>query len=225
MTRSCGVIIVAAGSGRRFGDQDKVLAHLGGRPMIEWSLDLFSGIPGIEQIVVVAGTHSIERIQDLATGFGTCDVTVCIGGDTRRDSVRAGFSQLKSTIEMVAVHDAARPLTNSGLVERVFQAAAVHGAAVPGLPATDTMYQVGPDGIAASTLPRDALRAVQTPQVARYAWLHACLQPEGEYTDEGSALIASGYPVYVVDGCPENIKITHPDDLERAEAIRSRRSL
>lgn len=225
MTRSCGVIIVAAGSGRRFGNEDKVLASLGGRPMIEWSLDLFSGTPGVEQIVVVAGAHSIERIQGLAAGVDGCRVNVCLGGEMRRDSVRAGFAHLDSNLDLVAVHDAARPLTDAGLVARVFQTAALHGAAVPGLPATDTMYQVGADGLAESVLPRSALWAVQTPQIARYDWLSACLQQEGDFTDEGSALIASGYPVHVVKGSPENIKVTHPDDLERADIIRSRRDL
>lgn len=225
MTLSRAAIIVAAGSGQRFGNQDKVLANLGGRPIIAWSLDLFSGISGIEQIVVVAGEHSIDRIEGLVSGYRKCPVTVCLGGETRRDSVKAGFSLLSSGIDLVAVHDAARPLADTMLVERVFQAAAEHGAAVPGLPVTDTMYQVGADGLAATILPRDTLQAVQTPQVARYALLNMCLGLDGDYTDEGSGLIAAGYPVAIVEGCQENIKITHPGDLERAENIRLRRGV
>lgn len=225
MTMSRAAIIVAAGNGRRFGNQDKVLVQLGGRPIIAWSLDLFTAIAGVSQIVVVAGEHSIDRIEELVSGYQTCPVSVCLGGETRRDSVRAGFSRLSSGVDLVAVHDAARPLADAGLVERVFQAAAEHGAAVPGLPATDTMYQVGPESVAATILPRETLRAVQTPQVARYALLDACLHLHGEYTDEGSALVAAGHPVAIVDGCQENIKITHPGDLERAEGIRLRRSL
>ncbi len=222
MNPSLGVVIVAAGSGRRFGNQDKVLSPLGGRPMILWSLDLFGKVPGVEHVVVVAGTHSIDRIRELIDDSAT-PVTICLGGETRRDSVRAGVSHLPSDLALVAVHDAARPLADFGMVERVIRAAANIGAAVPCLPATDTMYQVGAGGLASAVIDRSALRAVQTPQIARRDWLDACLELEGDFTDEGSALIAAGFPVQVVDGNPDNIKITHPGDLEQAESIRVRR--
>jgi 2-C-methyl-D-erythritol 4-phosphate cytidylyltransferase len=214
-----GVVIVAAGSGVRFGDAGKALAPLAGRPLLTWSLSLFASLQEVREIVVVAGEHTIEQCRALISDRCLRDTKVVRGGQTRTDSVRAGVSALGREIEFVAVHDAARPLVSAPLVQRVIDAALITGAAVPAIPVSDTLHVVGPAETIASSPDRDSLRAAQTPQVARRDWLAHALQAAAGTTDEGALLHAAGYPVALVGGDPRNVKITWPADLALAEAL------
>jgi 2-C-methyl-D-erythritol 4-phosphate cytidylyltransferase len=213
-----GVVLVAAGSGTRFGDADKVFAPLAGRPLLEHSLRLFAGQQRVRQIVVVLGEHTLERGRKLACGIDP-HVTAVIGGATRTDSVRVGVAALAPDVRLVAVHDAARPLLSLDMLQRLIDAAARVGAAVPVVPISDTVYITGTAGNLERIPDRSALRAAQTPQVARRDWLERVLVTSDAATDEGSLLHAAGYPVALVDGDPENIKITLPRDLRLAESI------
>lgn len=218
-----GVVLVGAGSGTRFGSGSKVLMCLAGRPILQHALEAFAAVDGVCQIVVVAGEHTVVDVAQLAGQMPGAPITVCLGGDLRRDSVRMGLGQLLEDIELVLVHDAARPIVDACLIDRVILAAMTYGAAVPVVPVTDTLYEVDDAGAARASQTRDALRAVQTPQAVRRDWLVEALEEPGSFTDEGSAVLACGHPVMTVPGSVRNIKITWPDDLILAEAMLSGR--
>jgi 2-C-methyl-D-erythritol 4-phosphate cytidylyltransferase len=212
-----GVVIVAAGSGVRFGNAAKALAPLAGRPLLDWSLDLFSGCHDVGEIIVVAAEHTRDLCESLVAL--RTHARVVAGGVTRADSVRAGLAALAGGTAVVAVHDAARPLATRALLDRVLQAAREGGAAVPAVPVSDTLHARADDGTIASTPDRQGLWAAQTPQVARRDWLELAVARNRSTTDEGGLLAAAGFPVRLVDGDPHNLKITWPGDLLVAEAL------
>ncbi len=214
-----GVVIAAAGSGVRFGDTSKSLAPLGGRPLLAWSLSMFSSLPDTCEIVVVAGNHTLHGCEELIAAMGLSHVGVIHGRETRSDSVRVGLHALRSACSYVAIHDAARPLASLGLARRVMDAAMAAGAAVPVVPVSDTLHVISSESTIESSPDRARLRAAQTPQVARREWLVDAYEGNVETTDEGGVLHAAGYSVTLVDGDPNNLKITWPSDLIVAEAI------
>lgn len=214
-----GAVIVAAGSGQRFGHTDKVLRPLAGRPVLGHSLDLFLSLSEVKRVVVVLGAHTIVEGTKLLKDRQSDRVAACLGGGARSESVRAGLEALPPEVDLVAVHDAGRPLAGSDLLRRVVDAARVHGAAAPVVPVSDTLARLGPNLHMESIEPREMLGAVQTPQVARRDWLEVALRAVADASDESGALLAAGYPVVTVDGCAENIKLTWPADLAIAEAI------
>lgn len=227
MTRSqdssLGVVVVAAGTGQRFGDSGKIFRLLGGQPVLQHSLRLFLSMPEVQALVVVLGAHTLDEGRMLLHRMECEDVHICLGGDTRSDSVRAGIAALPASVDLVAVHDAGRPLARADMVRRVIEAARKHGAAIPITPVSDTIVRLRSDQSVDRVESRDQLGAVQTPQVARRDWLVPALDACGHTTDEGGALLAAGYPVTAVDGSPDNIKLTWPDDLAVAEVILMRR--
>lgn len=156
------------------------------------------------------------------------DVIHVSGGHTRAHSVLLALHKLAEidpTCEFVAVHDAARPLTPLAVVDRVFAAAIKFGAAIPGIAVTDTIKQFDPaTNRIIATPPRATLTAVQTPQAMRLDWLLDAYSRVSDaeleaVTDEASLLERAGYPVHLVEGSPDNLKITTPADLARAQSI------
>lgn len=141
-----------------------------------------------------------------------------VGGITRQQSVWNGLQSLPPQVEWVAVHDAARPLVRQDLLDRLVATARQHGCAVPALPLTDTLKRVNPEGIIQETVPRHDLYRVQTPQLFRRDWLMHAHQRALELgitdaTDDSALLEAHGYPVPIVLGDPQNLKLTTPEDL------------
>jgi 2-C-methyl-D-erythritol 4-phosphate cytidylyltransferase len=220
MIHRTGAVIVGAGSGVRFGSTDKVFALLAGKPLLQYALEWCSSEPDIAMTVVVLGEHTIEQGRRLIDALELESVKVCPGGDTRTASVQAGTASLDPDVTLVAVHDAARPLTDRALVRRVMAAALEHGAAIPALPVGDTIH-VSEDGtVIESTPDRSRLWSAQTPQVARRDWLEDAFARHPQVaTDEAGLLCAAGFPVAIVDGDPANLKITWPRDLVIAEAL------
>lgn len=217
-TPRIGVAIVAAGSGTRFGSEDKALASLAGEPLLAHSLRAIAACPRVSAVALVMGSHTIDRARELAAIVTDPAISVCLGGATRTASTRAGLAALPD-VEIVAIHDAARPLVTTALLDRVLDAAVERGAAVPVLPVSDSVY-CAPDGLSlARPLERAALRAAQTPQAARRDWLLRALDAGDEGTDEGTLLHRAGYPVTLVAGDPDNMKVTWPRDLRVAEAL------
>jgi len=212
-------IIVAAGSGERFGDPAKVLTSIGGKPMLLYSFETLKSIEEIAQVIVVAGAHTSDAVQALVNRTGIQNATVCQGGAARQDSVLAGLTLVEDDIEFVLVHDGARPLADTDLMLRVMRAAFECGAAVPAISPADTVYSVDEQSYACEVVDRRHVRLIQTPQVARKAWLVDALVDKASFTDEGSALIESGYPVTLVDGSSSNMKITYAADVLMAEAL------
>jgi 2-C-methyl-D-erythritol 4-phosphate cytidylyltransferase len=223
-------LLVGAGRGERLArGAPKAFVQLAGRPLIAHALEALLRVPEIECVVPVVPA---ECCADLARHLGSlaadprCAAPVA-GGATRQDSVRAGLESLPSGFDLVAVHDAARPLLRSEDATRVVQAALASGAAILAVPVADTVKRVQRGNIVA-TPPRSELFAAQTPQVFRSAWLREALAKaaaEGrEGTDCAELVEALGVAVQVVLGDPGNRKITHPADLEAAErALESRR--
>ncbi|HLH81435.1 MAG TPA: 2-C-methyl-D-erythritol 4-phosphate cytidylyltransferase [Chthonomonas sp.] len=229
-TQRVGVIIPAAGQARRFtSGNNKIWAELAGRSLLQHVLAVFETHPRVGTIVVVAGATERDAVEDVAKDYKKVH-RVVVGGATRAESVYQGLEALPAACEYVLVHDAARPLVSFALIERVLEATLRFGAAVPGLPLSDTVKRVDGEGFVRATVPRTVrtaegtlggLTAVQTPQGARVellrrAYAHWAFQ-DGEPTDEASLIEALGEPVAVVEGDFFNIKITRPEDLPRAE--------
>jgi len=219
-------LIPAAGSGERLGaGRPKALVELGGRPLIAWSLDVLSRVPAIEKIVVALPAHALELPW---TPQGAPDVATVPGGATRSESVRSALAAAGEA-ETVLVHDAARPLLRTQLVEDTLGALAQEGAdgAIAAARVTDTVKEAGEDGTVVRTLARSALWAVQTPQVFRRSALEEALNVPDEVlaqaTDDAWLLERAGYRVVVVEAPRENIKVTSALDLAVAEALLERR--
>lgn len=215
-----GAIIVAAGSSRRMGGVDKVLASLGGRIVLDLVMDVFERCRLINQIVVVVNRQNMERCRSLVAGRGKLKASdVCAGGRRRQDSVAAGLDRL-GHCDWVVIHDGARPLITEDLIYRGVEAAGETGAAVAAVPVTDTIKVAGNNGIVLETPERHNLWAVQTPQVFRFDIIsEAYRKAQGEVTDDASLVERLGYKVRLYMGSYSNIKITTPDDLALAEVL------
>jgi len=228
------VVIPAAGRGRRFGSpENKIWAILGGLSVLERTLTAFSTHPRIARIVIAAGEDELPRVRETAAKCaGTCPIDVVPGGETRSASVRCGLDVLSADIDVVLVHDAARPLVSGALIDRVIDATLRTGAAVPGLPLSDTVKRVGGDSLVRATIPRTAavgghavtgLTTVQTPQGALLANLRHAYRlydfAASEPTDEASLIEAAGAAVEIAPGDPDNIKITRQEDIALAERL------
>lgn len=211
-------IIVAAGESRRMNGIDKVLAPLGGKPVIAHVLKAFDGCKSIDNIVLVVNEKSLDACRKLAAGLSK-PVEVCAGGKRRQDSVAAGLKKLEKC-EWVVIHDGARPLVTVELIEVGLEAAKETGAAVAATPVTDTIKLAGNDRIVLETPPRRNLWAVQTPQVFRLDIItEAYKKAAEEATDDAALAERAGYRVKLYTGSYDNIKITNSGDLLVAEAI------
>lgn len=215
-----GAVIAAAGASRRMGGVDKVFADLAGRPLLAWSVDVFESCPSVHRIVVVLRSEQLAQGKALSEERGWGKVAAfCPGGERRQDSVRAGLRRLEGC-EWVVVHDGARPMVTSDIIERGLEAAQKTGAAIAAVPVIDTIKAVEPDGFVSATVPRKGLWAAQTPQVFRYQLLLQAHEAATETaTDDAAMVEALGCPVSVYRGSYANIKVTSPEDLPLAEAI------
>jgi 2-C-methyl-D-erythritol 4-phosphate cytidylyltransferase len=199
---------------------DKVLAPLGGRPVLSYVLSAFDSCKSIDHIVLVVNAKSLKACQQLiAEERLSKPIDICLGGKRRQDSVAAGLKKLKDC-DWVIIHDGARPLVTKELIEEGLKAAQETGAAVAAVPVTDTIKIAGDDRIVLETPPRQNLWAVQTPQVFRLDIISkAYQQAKGEATDDAALVEQAGYKVKLCMGSYDNIKITTPQDLLIAEAI------
>ncbi len=224
MTRDrIGAVIAAAGESQRMGGVDKMFALLGGKPVLAWAVDAFQRCPSVHQVVVVVSQQNIEATQKLVAEQGWSKVTeVCAGGKHRQDSVAAGLSRL-SNCAWVIIHDGARPLVTTDLIDRGLEVARETGAAVAAVPVTDTIKMAESDRIVHQTPPRQNLWAVQTPQVFRIEIIaEAYRQTNSETTDDASLVEQLGHRVKLYTGSYDNIKITTPDDLVLAEVLKQK---
>ncbi len=212
-----GTVIVAAGSGTRFGSGvPKQFLKLRGRALVDWSIDAFRAIEEIGEIVVVTPGDS-----DLWKPFWNppAGVKTVAGGLRRQDSVLAGLKALESSC-LVLVHDAVRPLVSVSLIRRVMKGAVDSGAAVPVIPVRDTVKSVTPSSLICGTVSRETLRMSQTPQGFTLDVLMRVLREADEVTDECGAMELAGYDVLAVNGDPGNMKLTDPEDLMIIESLK-----
>ena len=217
----CGAVIVAAGTASRMGGIDKIMAPLGGEPVILRTVRAFQECDVIREIVIVTRPDLIEPIMDLCHGYDKVLAVVC-GGNSRPESVENGLTALSDKVKLVAIQDGARPLISWQVIDRTVRAAHTYGAAAPAIPVKDTIKEIR-GGIVAKTPDRSILRAVQTPQVFDKALLQGALIKAAEksipITDDCSAVELMGASVRLVEGDERNLKITTPLDLKIAELL------
>ncbi len=200
--------ILAAGQGSRFG-ADKTKMLLQGRPIWEWSYRTYLGTPGIDRVILVGSESNIDELSAAGEAI--------LGGATRQKSSQRAL-EAAGDAEIILVHDAARPFATSQLIEDVLAEIWLHGAAAAAVPVTDTIKRVAEGHV--ETLDRRELWAMQTPQGARTELLReAFARAKHEMTDEMALLESIGVNPRLVQGDPNNFKITHPQDMERAVAL------
>lgn len=212
-------IIPAAGSGLRLGGgTPKAFRQLAGTTLLRRSTDLVAASVGIVVVAVPAGWYDAAETVLAGTAYPT---QVVLGGGTRQHSVLAALAVLATDVDVVLVHDAARPLMPAAVVDRVV-AAVIAGAAaaVPALPVPDTLKSVDVSGHVIGTVDRAGLAAVQTPQGFRRDVLERAHRSAPDVATDDAALVeALGIPVLTVVGHPAGFKITTPYDVVLAEAL------
>jgi len=214
-------LIAAAGTGERLGiDRPKAFAVLAGRPLLAESLDRLDRCPWVDAIVVAAPPGWEEPVILLAEELAVTKVVSCVtGGATRAESVQAALADVSEDALVVLVHDAARPLVDDTVVERVLKPLAEgYDGVVPALPIPDTVKRVeGRDVV--ETLVRDELFRAQTPQAFLASTLRRAYVGElAEATDCASLVERAGGRVAVVEGDPRLLKVTTPEDLALVES-------
>ena len=219
--KTCGVVIVAAGSASRMGGIDKVMAPLDGEPMIVRTVRAFQNCDAIASIVIVTREDLIRPISELCREMDKVTAVVA-GGSSRQESVHLGLNALPKGTKLAAVHDGARPLISWQVIDRVVRAANTYGAAAPAIPVKDTIKVVA-GGLVQETPDRAKLQAVQTPQVFDFDLLRGALkQAEADgasVTDDCSAVERTGMKIKIVEGDERNLKVTTPMDLKIAELL------
>jgi len=224
------VIIVAAGSGRRFGSPlPKQFCNLAGRPLLMHTIDAMRESVPSSRVLLVLHSDYISLWHELCQRhkFSEQGIDIVSGGDTRSQSVRNALANVPCSADVyVLVHDGARPLADHAVTTRVMQALEAGDAAVvPAIPVTDSLRHVSPDGNS-DAVDRSNYVAVQTPQGFRADILHKAYDGSDAATDDAS-LVQSVFPdikISITPGAAYNIKITSPTDIAVAEALMRTRS-
>ena len=220
-------LIVAAGQGKRMGGaRRKQYMEIGGRPVLQWTLKAFDGCREIDDIVLAVPEAEIEfcRHTIVAEAGLYHGVTVVAGGMSRQDSVYNGLKAIGNGEDaIVLIHDGVRPFVSGRLIAACISGAKRWRACIPAVEVTDTIKLIDDSGIIRGTLPRDTLRSIQTPQAFDLQLIQTAhqmaLEKGWQATDDASLVERLGYDVHAIAGDVHNIKITTPDDLNRAEWI------
>jgi 2-C-methyl-D-erythritol 4-phosphate cytidylyltransferase len=225
-----GVVVPAAGAGRRLGGGAKALVRLAGRALLAHAVEAMEANQCTTAVVVVSHPDALEATAKLLADEGLAKVTALVaGGPTRQASVAAGLTALPPGPGYVVVHDAARPLVAPGAVDRMLELLLEAGLAgvVPGVPVIDTIRRVDDAQRSTGIVDREQLRSMQTPQLFVREVLeraYRLARRDGvEATDEAALVELAGHQVQVVPGDPENLKVTTPLDLAVAETLLARR--
>ena len=214
-------LLLAAGTGERLGlGVPKATVLLGGRPLVTWSLESLGAASVIHGVIVV-GDGLEAALANVSDGARKKIVAQVKGGATRQASCAAGLTRVPHEVDVVLVHDAARPFADPSLFDAVAQAAFIHGAALAAEPLADTLKRVEGNKVV-ETIAREGLWRAQTPQAARRTLLveaHRRALEDGVLATDDVALIERiGHAVHVVPAPSSNRKITTPEDLAWAEA-------
>lgn len=214
-----GVAVPAAGSGQRMGGVRKPFLSLCGEPVLLHALRPFLADGRVVAVVVALGEADAADPPAWLTAMDA-RVRVVAGGATRAESVRNALRALPDDLDVVAVHDAARPLVTGDVVSRCIDVAVGGEGAVAGCPAVDTMKEVDGEGRVVATPDRARLWHAHTPQVLPATVARRAYEGElGSATDDASLVEGMEIPVRMVDGGPLNLKVTRPEDVLVAEAV------
>ncbi|UUO05578.1 2-C-methyl-D-erythritol 4-phosphate cytidylyltransferase [Blastopirellula sp. J2-11] len=221
--RNLGVILPAAGRSTRFGDprQKKVYAPLAGKAVWLHSAERFAARDDVRQLIVVISPEDEASFrEDYAADIERLHLSIALGGAERSDSIANALALIDEAIEMIAVHDAARPCLSDRLIDDVFAAAIEHGAAMLATPVAGTLKRVFDDHTIQETVSRAGIWEAQTPQVFRRDWFSAAYETRTAeaVTDDAQLLEKMGRRVLIVPGSQLNRKITTQEDLVIAEA-------
>ncbi len=224
MLDDIGVVIVAGGSGTRFGERNKLLALLGGLPVFLRSIRSFRTVCPDDHIVLVVGASHLQAFtRELNRHLPGNTIRVAIGGATRTESVMNGLETLPNSTAVAAVHDAARPFATADLLMRCVESCRRKGSGVAGRPATDTVKKADAAGKVLETLDRSAVWLIETPQVFPFMKLKEAYQKAVERqfapTDDAGVMESFGHSVHLVEAQAPNLKITYPHDLTIAETL------
>lgn len=222
------VVVLAAGTGVRLGSSEpKAFVSVGGRTILARALEPVFAMRQRPQVIVTA-PHSYvplaRQVAEQVPGGSDIDLTVIAGGETRQQSVSIALTLLHDDVEVVLIHDAARPLTPSVIFDSIAAEVGDTGVGViPGLPVTDTIKKIDEDGVVVQTIDRTELTAIQTPQgFPRAQLVEAHQAASGDYTDDAALVASKGYPVSVIAGDQLGFKITTAWELRQAESMLAR---
>jgi 2-C-methyl-D-erythritol 4-phosphate cytidylyltransferase/2-C-methyl-D-erythritol 2,4-cyclodiphosphate synthase len=224
-------IIPASGLGKRLGrGTGKAFVPLLGRPLVVFTLSPFEISPAVNEIILVAGEQDIPQARQIIRDYDFRKVgDIVPGGPERQDSVRNGLRAVSPGMEIIAIHDGARPTVTPRIIEDSIRAAQKTGAAIAAMPVIDTIKASDGGRIVESTLDRSRLYSVQTPQTFKREVIEAAYEraySDGFYgTDDACLVERMGLPVTLVEGSYENIKVTTPTDLIIVEAILSQQDM
>jgi 2-C-methyl-D-erythritol 4-phosphate cytidylyltransferase / 2-C-methyl-D-erythritol 2,4-cyclodiphosphate synthase len=224
---TAAAVIAAGGTGTRMqSGVPKQFLEISGKPVLLRTVESIASLEEVTRIVVALPPEHIAEAEAMLRQIGArMDILCVAGGPNRQESVRCGVARVDANPDVIMVHDAVRPACDRGLMLRVLRAAWEKGAAIPGLPATETIQRVSRRGRVLATPPREELYAIQTPQAFHSGILRSALDKAHTAgflgTDESSVVRWAGHPVFVVPGSPDNIKITRPLDLEIAGRLLS----
>ncbi|MBS3820240.1 MAG: 2-C-methyl-D-erythritol 4-phosphate cytidylyltransferase [Planctomycetes bacterium] len=217
-------IIPAAGRGSRFGGpRNKIFETLGSQPMFLRTLEAFTSRDDVVQTLLAVSPDDAPTVKERYGGnLGFMGVTVVEGGASRSESIRNAMALVRDEVDLVAIHDAARPCIAQPWIDAVFAKAAETGAAILAQPVVGTVKRVDDSRAITATLPRDEfcdLWEAQTPQVFRRELIARACAHGGQATDDAALVEALGETVHAVPGDARNIKVTTRDDLDVARAI------
>ena len=212
-------LIAAGGRGARFGAaQPKQFLSLGGRSILERSVDAFRNCDVIDDLVV-AVPSDVAGAPPASLLAGKKPIEIVAGGARRQDSVANAFARVVDRADIVVIHDAARPFVTDDTIRRTVEAAIESGAAIAAIAAHDTVKRAGLNRLVTATLPREEIFLAQTPQAFRTSVLKEALALASDATDEAMLAEQAGHAVQIVEGDPRNLKITTPSDLAMAERL------
>lgn len=225
----CSAIITAAGSGSRMGGVSKQLLPLNGIPCIAYSLIAFEKCDLIYEIIVTAKAEEKEIIQKICSDYGISKLkSVVCGGETRQESIKNGFRAVSKNSDIVAIHDAARPLILPEHVTKLIEKAKRYGAATAAKAMVDTVKRGNNSSFICETLPREEIFSVQTPQVFTcdlYRVALALAERDGfSGTDDNSLAEHAGFSVKLCDVIPINLKLTTKEDVPTISALLKERN-
>ncbi|MBQ1339115.1 MAG: 2-C-methyl-D-erythritol 4-phosphate cytidylyltransferase [Ruminococcus sp.] len=217
------VVIVCAGNSTRMGGVNKILLPLGERLVIGVTMQAFQKCESVGEIIIVARESDIPAIREEADKAGITKLKECTtGGATRQESVINGIRCISKGIQLVAIHDGARPLVKPEHIEKVIKDASVFGGATLGVPVKDTIKTVD-GGLIIDTPPRSSLYITQTPQIFKrdlyFEGVDFALEHGLDFTDDCQLVEAIGGKVAMTVGDYTNIKITTPEDIKLAEVL------